>query len=90
MKNFYRTGPFDEEKKEFKTKDEMKDYALKRYQKIKGQENERLVSGSDDFTLFMWDPATNNKPITRMTGHQQPVNHVILKSIVKLIFLLHF
>jgi len=54
----------------------MKDYALKRYQKIKGAENERLVSGSDDFTLFMWDPISSSKPVTRMTGHQQPVNHV--------------
>ena len=54
----------------------MKEYALKRYEKLKGTENERLVSGSDDFTLFMWDPVGNSKPITRMTGHQQPVNHV--------------
>lgn len=55
----------------------MKLYALKRYEKVKGTENERLVSGSDDFTLFMWDPKITNKPKTRMTGHQQPVNHVI-------------
>lgn len=54
----------------------MKEYALKRYQKLIGSENERLVSGSDDFTLFMWDPVVSSKPITRMTGHQQPVNHV--------------
>jgi ribosome assembly protein 4 len=37
---------------------------------------ELLVSGSDDFTLFLWDPSNTKKPITRMTGHQQPVNFV--------------
>ena len=54
----------------------MRDYALKRYEKVKGPENERLVSGSDDFTLYMWNPVSDSKPITRMTGHQQPINHV--------------
>mmetsp|Transcript_9676 Transcript_9676/g.18434 ORF Transcript_9676/g.18434 Transcript_9676/m.18434 type:complete len:502 (+) Transcript_9676:3-1508(+) len=37
---------------------------------------ELLVSGSDDFTLFLWDPTQAKKPICRMTGHQQPVNYV--------------
>ncbi|KAK7083122.1 Notchless protein 1 [Halocaridina rubra] len=37
---------------------------------------ERLVSGSDDFTLFLWEPANSKKPIERMTGHQQLVNDV--------------
>jgi WD40 repeat protein len=32
---------------------------------------ERLVSGSDDFTLFLWEPSDNKKPLERMTGHQQ-------------------
>ena len=54
----------------------MKQYALKRYEKTKGKHNERLVSGSDDFTLFLWDPIDKSEPIIRMTGHQQPVNHV--------------
>lgn len=36
---------------------------------------ERLVSGSDDFTMFLWE-AGNKTPLGRMTGHQQPVNHV--------------
>ncbi len=76
MNNKYRTGAFDEEKKEFKGKEDMRDYALKRYEKVKGPENERLVSGSDDFTLYMWNPVSDSKPIIRMTGHQQPINHV--------------
>ncbi|KAK0525181.1 ribosome assembly [Tilletia horrida] len=47
--------------------------------------DELLISGSDDHTLFLWPPqsasATNvsptpKKPIARLTGHQQTVNHV--------------
>ena len=61
----------------------MKEYALQRYNKIKGSENERLVSGSDDFTMFMWDPVKTNQPIIRMTGHQQPINLVYDSHIVE-------
>jgi hypothetical protein len=34
----------------------MKKRAEERYKKLKGFGNERLVSGSDDSTLAMWDP----------------------------------
>ena len=37
---------------------------------------EKLVSASDDFTMFLWDPADSNKPIARLLGHQKEVNHV--------------
>jgi len=37
---------------------------------------ERLVSGSDDATLYLWKPSESKKPIIRMTGHQKPVNEV--------------
>ena len=37
---------------------------------------ELLVSCSDDFTLFLWDPSDGKKPLARMTGHQAPVNHI--------------
>jgi ribosome assembly protein 4 len=37
---------------------------------------ERLVSGSDDFTMFLWDGSKAKKPINRMTGHQRPINVV--------------
>ncbi|CAN1316694.1 Notchless protein homolog [Linum perenne] len=50
--------------------------ALQRYNKMKGNGPERLVSGSDDFTMFLWEPAVDKHPKTRMTGHQQLVNHV--------------
>ena len=34
------------------------------------------MSGSDDFTLFLWHPAKEKKSLGRMTGHQQLVNDV--------------
>ena len=37
---------------------------------------EKLVSGSDDLTLFLWTPETAKQPLTRLTGHQQLVNHI--------------
>jgi ribosome assembly protein 4 len=40
-------------------------------------EPERLISGSDDFTMFMWTPATSKQPLNRMTGHVQLINHVL-------------
>jgi len=56
--------------------------ALERYQSVVGiggpdSVGERLVSGSDDFTLFLWAPQEDKKPILRMTGHQQMINHVL-------------
>lgn len=38
---------------------------------MKGNAPERLVSGSDDFTMLLWEPAVSKHPKTRMTGHQQ-------------------
>lgn len=38
---------------------------------MKGDAPERLVSGSDDFTMFLWEPSKDKRPKTRMTGHQQ-------------------
>jgi ribosome assembly protein 4 len=51
--------------------------ARERYQAVVGTSGERLVSGSDDFTLFMWHPAEGRTPVARMTGHQQLVNHIL-------------
>ena len=50
--------------------------ALAYYSKEKGSKSEILVSGSDDFTLFLWSPTDSKKPIARMTGHQQLINDV--------------
>lgn len=37
---------------------------------------EYLISGSDDGTLILWNPPQSNKPIRRMTGHQNYINYV--------------
>lgn len=37
---------------------------------------ERLVTASDDFTIFLWHPSTGTKPIARLQGHQKQVNDV--------------
>lgn len=55
--------------------------ALERYQAFRDQQEgdgqkERLVSGSDDYTLFLWHPTSDKHPIKRLTGHQQAVNHI--------------
>jgi len=55
--------------------------ALKRYNEAKKNFGtsvpfERLVSCSDDFTLFLWHPTDDKKPVQRMLGHQQPVTHL--------------
>jgi len=47
----------------------MQEYALKRFQTALGTGHERLVSGSDDFTMFLWEPFIAKKPLKRMTGH---------------------
>jgi ribosome assembly protein 4 len=72
-----RTACFDHTQKEFTNKTEMKAYALERYNKARSESgHERLVSGSDDYTLFLWEPYTSKKPLARMTGHQQLINQV--------------
>jgi len=52
------------------------DQAIERYNKTRGTRPERLVSGSDDFTMFLWEPSVSKKPLVRMTGHQQLINMV--------------
>ncbi|RXG70772.1 Notchless protein-like 1 [Armadillidium vulgare] len=63
---------------EYVKQEERKEKALKRYKEAlrMAGEQERLVSGSDDFTLFLWEPSKSKKPLERMTGHQQLVNDV--------------
>lgn len=43
---------------------------------------ERLVTASDDCTMYLWSPTTTNptKPLARLTGHQKQVNHVTFSS----------
>lgn len=37
---------------------------------------ERLVTGSDDFTMILWRPDRQTTPTARLTGHQQLINAV--------------
>lgn len=55
------------------------------FQLLQGDEPERLVSGSDDFTLFLWQPENDKKPVARMTGHQQLINEVLFSPDTRLI-----
>lgn len=72
-----RTGPFDHTGKPPPADPtEAKALAQKRYDELKGARGERLVSGSDDFTMFLWEPEDGKKPLARMTGHQQLINQV--------------
>ncbi|XP_060813818.1 notchless protein homolog 1 isoform X1 [Bombus pascuorum] len=67
-----RTGSFNLGKDQ-ETNEDRVEYAKKRYESV-GEE--LLVSGSDDFTLFLWKPEKEKKYIARMTGHQQLINDV--------------
>ena len=56
---------------------ECKETAGKRYASVLTKNSqELLVSGSDDFTLFIWN-LKDSKPIIRLTGHQQPISHIM-------------
>ena len=76
--------------------------ALQRYESaalVNGIITERLVSASDDFTMFLWSIPTktsstsssttpNNttiKPQARLTGHSKPINHVTFSPSATLI-----
>ena len=53
--------------------------ARERYLKaatVQGEVVERLVSASDDFTMYLWELSKGTKPIARLMGHQKQVNHV--------------
>lgn len=71
-----RTGPFDHRGTPFDSVEEAHKAAMEKYEEFRKQGPERLVSGSDDFTLFLWDPKQSKHPIKRLTGHQQAVNHI--------------
>lgn len=55
-----RTGPF-----QLGSTTNNPEYAKKQYESV-GEE--RLVSGSDDFTLFLWKPEKEKKPLGTLHG----------------------
>ena len=71
-----RTGPYDHRGTQFASKEEAYQAAVEKYNNFRAQGPERLVSGSDDYTLFLWHPISDKHPIKRLTGHQQAVNHI--------------
>jgi len=86
-----RTGAYDPSKASIVPKpntDKPDILAMKaklRYDAVKGSDSERLVSGSDDFTLFLWKPEEDKKSVARMTGHQQLINEVLFSPDTRLI-----
>ncbi|KAF8060590.1 NLE1 [Scenedesmus sp. PABB004] len=50
--------------------------AQQRYDAVVGGQPERLVSGSDDNTMFLWTPAVSKAHVARMAGHVQLINQV--------------
>jgi ribosome assembly protein 4 len=75
-----KTGHFDfaneQSPKEVTDQTEAHRLAVARYQQVKGSGGERVVTGSDDNTLYLWQPSVSKNHIARMVGHQQVVNHV--------------
>ena len=74
-----RTGYHDHTKDVPETEEGKRAKALERFTKaatIGGEVVERLVTASDDFTMYLWEPAKGNKPVARLMGHQKAVNHV--------------
>ena len=68
---------FSENIKKLSLKDKIL-HAEKRYKLFRQKINssEKLVTGSDDNTLILWDRVQSSKPLIRMTGHQGIVNDV--------------
>lgn len=76
-----RTGPFDPNNRNKPAPSDPQtlfELAKERYQEFKESTNpqETLVSGSDDYTLFVWHPVTSKHPLKRLTGHQNLINHI--------------
>ncbi|KAH8204381.1 hypothetical protein TruAng_001432 [Truncatella angustata] len=74
-----RTSYFDHTKDVPQSDDAKRAKAKERFEKAatkNGKIVERLVSASDDFTMFLWDPEESTKPIARLHGHQKQINHV--------------
>lgn len=71
-----RKGAFDHLCKPIENLKQSQQESEERYKKNLGKQPLRLITGSDDFTLCLWEPENSTKPIARMTGHQGIVNSV--------------
>lgn len=73
-----RTGYFDPSKKypAPETTEQKIQLAKDRFEEVTKANPERLVTASDDCTMYLWEPSKSTKPVQRMIGHQKQVNHV--------------
>mmetsp|Transcript_45007 Transcript_45007/g.97076 ORF Transcript_45007/g.97076 Transcript_45007/m.97076 type:complete len:512 (+) Transcript_45007:78-1613(+) len=72
-----KSGPYSHETEKFEDFEAKRKAAIERYNEVlKVAGGERLLSGSDDFTLFLWKPLEKRAPLCRMTGHQKVVSQV--------------
>jgi ribosome assembly protein 4 len=73
-----RTGAFDHEDKQFDSPESAQAHAQKRYDGVVSRfgGTERLVSCSDDNTLFLWNPQKTTSAVGGLTGHQGAVFHL--------------
>lgn len=74
-----RTGPFDHTGK-LTFGEEQSEKAMaaaqKRYEEARAGRAERLVSGSDDLTMRMWEPSVRKDSIAQLSGHVKLINAV--------------
>ncbi|KAI1074925.1 YVTN repeat-like/Quino protein amine dehydrogenase [Whalleya microplaca] len=74
-----RTAYYDHTKDVPTTPEAKRTKAKERFEKAatrQGKLVEQIISASDDFTMYLWDPAQGTKPLARLLGHQKQVNHV--------------
>jgi ribosome assembly protein 4 len=71
-----RTGSYDHTLKKYDDPMEAQKRALERYNAVKGEGCEKLVSGSDDTTCYIWEPSKSKAPLCRLTGHSKLINIV--------------
>jgi ribosome assembly protein 4 len=75
-----RTGYFDHTKNIPASEADKRAKARERFEKTAnkgGKPAERILSASDDLSIFLWDPAgSGSKPVAQLRGHQNKVNHV--------------
>ncbi|KAI5866526.1 YVTN repeat-like/Quino protein amine dehydrogenase [Durotheca rogersii] len=74
-----RTAFYDHTRDVPASTEEKRAKARERFEKAATQQGkvvERIISASDDFTMYLWDPSQGTKPLARLLGHQKQVNHV--------------
>ena len=74
-----RTAYHDHTREVPKTQEEKRQKAKERFETAatcNGELIERMVTASEDHTMYLWEPTKSNKPLARLLGHQKGVNHV--------------